>query len=136
MYEEQASLFYYLTVGNESYVMPSIPNEDVKEGILKGMYKYKGAEINKTNLHAELLGSGSILNEVLKAGQIPENQYDVATDVWSVTSYKQLYRDGDAVERWNMFHPSELVQSYLCDCMLRRCAGRICGGFELCQSTS
>ena len=72
------------------------------------MYKYKGAEINKTNLHAQLLGSGSILNEVLKAGQILEYQYNVATDVWSVTSYKQLYRDGDAVERWNMFHPSEL----------------------------
>jgi pyruvate dehydrogenase E1 component len=86
MYEEQASLFYYLTVGNEPYVIPSIPNEDVKEGILKGMYKYKGAEINKTNLHAELLGSSSILNEVLKAGQILEYQYNVATDVWSVTS--------------------------------------------------
>jgi pyruvate dehydrogenase E1 component len=84
-----------------------MPNEDVKEGILKGMYKYKGTDIKKTNLHAQLLGSGSILNEVLKAGQILENKYNVAADVWSVTSYKQLYRDGDAVERWNMLHPSE-----------------------------
>lgn len=107
MYEDQESIYYYLTVGNEPYVMPPMPNEDVKDGILKGMYKYKGTDLKETNLHAQLLGSGSILNEVLKAGQILEDRYNVAADVWSVTSYKQLYRDGDSVERWNMLHPSE-----------------------------
>ena len=107
MYEEQESIYYYLTVGNEPYVMPPMPNEDVKEGVLKGMYKYKGTDLKDTNLHAQLMGSGSILNEVLKAGQILEERYNVAADVWSVTSYKQLYRDGDAVDRWNMLHPSE-----------------------------
>ena len=107
MYEEQESIFYYLTVGNEPYAMPPMPAADVKEGILKGIYKYKASEKKNTNLHAQLFGSGSILNEVLKAQGMLEEKYNVAADVWSVTSYKQLYRDGAAAERWNMLHPSQ-----------------------------
>jgi pyruvate dehydrogenase E1 component len=108
MYEEQESIFYYLTVGNENYAMPVMPDGDsVKEGILKGMYKYKASENKKAKRHAQLFGSGAIMNEVLKAQQLLEEQYNIAADVWSVTSYKELRRDGLEVERWNMLNPSE-----------------------------
>ncbi len=108
MYEEQENIFYYLTVGNENYAMPVMPDSDsVKEGILKGMYKYKASENKKAKLHAQLFGSGAIMNEVLKAQRLLEEKYDIAADVWSVTSYKELRREGLEVERWNMLHPSE-----------------------------
>ncbi len=106
MYEEQESVFYYLTVMNEPYAMPPMP-EGVKEGILKGMYRLKASENKKAKLRAQLFGSGAILNEALKAQQLLSDRYDVAADVWGITSYKQLYRDGHDAERWNMLHPSE-----------------------------
>jgi pyruvate dehydrogenase E1 component len=106
MYRDQEQVFYYLTVMNEQYAMPPMP-EGVRDGILKGMYRVKASEKKKARLQAHLLGSGAILPEVLKAQQILEEQYDVAAEVWSVTSYGQLYRDGQAVERWNMLHPAE-----------------------------
>ncbi len=104
MYEEQESVFYYITVMNENYQMPPMP-EGAKEGIIKGMYKLKPAA-KKGKLKAHLFGSGTILNEVVKAQTILEN-YDVAADVWSVTSYKELRKDGLDCERWNMLHPTE-----------------------------
>jgi pyruvate dehydrogenase E1 component len=107
MYEKQADVFYYLTVTNEPYVMPPMPSQEVKAGVLKGMYKYRAAEKADTKLHAQLFGGGPILNEALKAQEILEERYNVAADVWSVTSYKELYRDAHAAERWNMLHPSE-----------------------------
>jgi pyruvate dehydrogenase E1 component len=83
----------------------------VRDGILKGMYRFRASQKDtakkKAKAQAQLLGSGAILNEVLKAQQILEEKYDVASDVWSVTSYQELYRDGHAVERWNRLHPSE-----------------------------
>lgn len=106
MYEEQEDVFYYFTVMNETYFQPPMP-KGVKEGIIKGMYKFKASENKDAKHHAQLLGSGSILNEALKAQRILEDKYGVAADVWSVTSYKELYRDGLDVERWNMLHPSE-----------------------------
>jgi pyruvate dehydrogenase E1 component len=108
MYEEQESVFYYLTVGNENYGMPHIPDGDaVKAGILKGMYKLRASENKDAQLHAQLFGSGAIMNEVLHAQQELEEKYNVAADVWSVTSYKELRRDGLDVERWNLLHPNE-----------------------------
>ena len=106
MYKEGESIFYYITVMNEPYVMPHMPG-DVKDGILKGMYKYKPASNKKAKLRAHLLGSGAILNEVLQAQEILEKNYGVAADVWSVTSYKCLYTDGIETERWNRLHPDE-----------------------------
>jgi pyruvate dehydrogenase E1 component len=91
---------------NEQYAMPQMP-EGSKEGILKGMYRFSKAKNTASKLKAQLLGSGAILNEVVKAQQILESQYDVAADVWSVTSYQELYRDGHAVDRWNRLHPGE-----------------------------
>src|SRR6202158_5944258 len=86
--------------------MPAMPEgKKVREGILKGLYRFKASEKKDAKLRAQLFGSGSIMFEVLKAQQILEEKYGVAADVWSVTSYKALYRDGNDCERWNMLHP-------------------------------
>jgi pyruvate dehydrogenase E1 component len=105
MYQEQEAVFYYLTVENEPYAMPAMPkSKGVREGILKGMYKFKPSAMKPTKLRAQLLGSGAIMNEVLKAQAMLE-KYKVSADVWSVTSYGELRRDGLAAERWNRLHP-------------------------------
>ena len=106
MYTEGESVFYYITVMNEQYEMPPMP-QGAREGILKGMYRFRASDKKKAKAKAQLLGSGAILNEVLKAQAILESQYDVAADVWSVTSYQELYRDGHAADRWNRLHPAE-----------------------------
>ena len=106
MYVNSESIFYYITVLNEPYVMPPMP-EGVKDGILRGMYKFRAAANKKAKLRAQLFGSGAILNEALQAQQILEKNYGVAADVWSVTSYKCLYADGIETERWNRLHPGE-----------------------------
>src|SRR5690348_6473095 len=84
MYKDGESIFYYLTVINEPYAMPSMPG-DVKEGILRGMYRFRKASNPKAKLKAQLFGSGAILNEALRAQEILETKYGVAADVWSVT---------------------------------------------------
>ena len=108
MYCEGEDWIYYLTVGNETYPMPAMPKgKGVREGILKGMYRFKATGLKgaKAKIRAHLLGSGAILNEALKAQRILEERYEVAADVWSVTSYKELYRDAVECERWNLLHP-------------------------------
>jgi pyruvate dehydrogenase E1 component len=106
MYVDQEDIYYYLTVMNENYSMPPMP-EGSREGILKGIYLFKKSEKADLKLKANLLGSGAILNEVLKAAEILERDYNVSTDVWSVTSYKQLHVEAMETERWNMLHPEE-----------------------------
>jgi pyruvate dehydrogenase E1 component len=103
MYVENEDVIYYLTVTNETYAMPPMP-EGCEGGILKGMYKYAPA-IHESPKSVQLLGSGAILGETLRAKQILETQYDVSADVWSVTSYKNLYRDGVETDRYNRLHP-------------------------------
>ncbi|MCH8325808.1 MAG: pyruvate dehydrogenase (acetyl-transferring), homodimeric type, partial [Bacteroidetes bacterium] len=105
MYVEQEKVFYYITVMNENYPMPAMP-KGVKEGIIKGMYKFK-ASSKKSKLKANLFGSGTILNEVIKAGEILEKKYNVAADIWSVTSYKELRNDALDVERYNLLNPDK-----------------------------
>jgi pyruvate dehydrogenase E1 component len=105
MYRDGESIFYYLTVMNEQYAQPAMP-AGAREGILRGMYKLRPAA-GKGKAKAQLFGSGAILPEVLKAQDLLAERYGVAADVWSVTSYGQLYRDGNACERWNMLHPGE-----------------------------
>ena len=104
MYKDGENIFYYITVMNEQYAMPAMPG-DVKEGILNGMYRFRASENKKSKLRAQLFGSGAILREVLQAQEILETKYGVAADVWSVTSYKQLYVDGNETDRWNRLHP-------------------------------
>jgi pyruvate dehydrogenase E1 component len=103
MYRDQESIFYYLTVMNEQYEMPPMP-EGSREGILKGMYRFSKAPNVKAKARAQLLGSGTILNEVRAAAGLLE-KYGVAADVWSVTSYNELYREAHACDRWNMLNP-------------------------------
>lgn len=105
MYCHQEDWIYYLTVMNETYLMPAMPKRaDVREGIIKGMYKYQTGK--KGKFKAQLLGSGAILNEVIKAQQLLE-KYQVSADVWSVTSYKELYTDAIECERWNLLNPQK-----------------------------
>jgi pyruvate dehydrogenase E1 component len=108
MYIDQESIFYYLTVTNEPLPMPEMPKEaNVREGILRGLYRFKTSDASDKKLRVQLLGSGTIMYEVLKAQNILKDKYGVAADVWSVTSYKELYRDANDCERWNMLHPGE-----------------------------
>jgi pyruvate dehydrogenase E1 component len=103
MYEKGEDCFYYITMYNEDYAMPAMP-EGSAEGILRGMYKLKPASGEAV---AQLFGSGPILNEVLRAQEVLSSKYGVHADVWSVTSYTELRRDALAVERWNRLHPAE-----------------------------
>jgi pyruvate dehydrogenase E1 component len=117
MYKEGESIFYYITVMNENYPMPAMPG-DVREGILKGMYRFRAAENNDSQLRAQLFGSGAILNEALRAQEILGEKYGVAADVWSVTSYKALYTDGIETDRWNRLHPAERARvPYVTECL-------------------
>lgn len=100
MYDDKENIFYYLTVGNDTYPMPPMP-ENAQEGILKGMYRFKKSKLDKGDRKAHLLGSGAIMKEVLAAAKILEADYGVAVDIWSVTSYKALYDDAIDTERNN-----------------------------------
>jgi pyruvate dehydrogenase E1 component len=113
MYEVGENLFYYLTLGNENYPMPPMP-EGSAEGILQGMYKLRPAAGKGKGTRVHLLGSGAILREALRAQEILAERFEVAADVWSVTSYKELRRDALEAERWNLLHPTvEPRRSYL-----------------------
>jgi pyruvate dehydrogenase E1 component len=103
MYELGEDRFYYITMYNEDYAMPAMP-EGVEEGILRGMYKVKAAAGEAA---VTLFGSGPILNEVLRAQEMLASKFEVQADVWSVTSYTELRRDALATERWNRLHPAE-----------------------------
>jgi pyruvate dehydrogenase E1 component len=117
MYRDQESIFYYLTVMNEQYEMPPMP-EGSREGILKGLYRFRPSTNGGAKHRAQLLGSGAILNETLAAQTLLEEKYGVAADVWSVTSYTELHRDGNEVERWNMLHPAEKPRvPYVTQCL-------------------
>jgi pyruvate dehydrogenase E1 component len=117
MYKDGESIFYYITLMNEPYSMPPMPT-GVKDGILKGMYRYRASANKKSKLRAQLFGSGSILNEALRAQEILEEKYGVAADVWSVTSYKALYTDGNEAERLNRLHPAEKPRvPYVSQCL-------------------
>jgi len=117
MYEKQENVFYYLSVGNENYAMPPMPS-NVKEGILKGVYLFKKSEKKDAAAYAHLFGSGAITNQVIKAQAILEEQYNVAADIWSVTSYIELRRDGLNVERWNMLNPTKEKRiAYITKCL-------------------
>jgi pyruvate dehydrogenase E1 component len=112
MYQEQENLVYYITIHNENYTMPAMP-EGAANGIIKGMYCYsRSSQEAKDGRKAHLFGSGAIMSEVLKARQILEES-GIATDVWSVTSYNELNRQGLAVERRWLLEPDTEQRPYV-----------------------
>jgi pyruvate dehydrogenase E1 component len=106
MYVKGEDTFYYVTLYNEDYSMPAVPEGIDAEGILRGLYRFKPAAAAK-KLRAQILGSGVILRQALKAQEMLAERYGVAADVWSATSYQQLRNEALAVERWNRLHPGE-----------------------------
>ncbi|HEY2524694.1 MAG TPA: pyruvate dehydrogenase (acetyl-transferring), homodimeric type, partial [Candidatus Binataceae bacterium] len=117
MLAEQEDVFYYITLMNENYVHPPMP-EGVEDGILKGMYPLINSGANGKVPRVQLLGSGTILREAIAAADLLRDDFGVAADVWSVPSFTQLRRDGIDVERWNMLHPTEPQRlSYVETCL-------------------
>ena len=105
MYQEREDHFYYLTLYNENYPMPAMPEGQDPEDVIKGIYRFRAAANGKAVV--QLFGSGPILNEALRAQQILSEKYGVDADVWSVTSYNELRREALGVERWNRLHPGQ-----------------------------
>jgi len=105
MYERGEDVFYYLTLYNQDYPMPAMP-EGVEEGIVRGLYLYRGA-VQQAKHRAQLLGSGPMMLGCLRAQEILAARFEVAADVWSATSYQQLRNEALAAERWNRLHPGE-----------------------------
>jgi pyruvate dehydrogenase E1 component len=119
MVERQEDVFYYLTLMNENYEHPAMP-QGVEEGILKGMYLLRESKA-KAKSRVQLLGSGTILREVLGAAELLESDWGIAADVWSATSFTQLRRDGLAADRWNMLHPEASPhKAYVTECLEKR----------------
>ena len=126
MYVEQQDVFYYLTLMNENYAHPSMP-EGAEEGIIKGMYLLRGQKTedsvqkNQKKPRVQLMGSGTILREVIEAAELLEKDFGVSSDIWSVTSFTELRRDGLDCERWNMLHPeAKPRKSHVEQCMEKR----------------
>ena len=109
MYEEQEDIYYYVTLMNENYPHPGLADagEAAERGILKGLYKLKGGGKGKKGQRVQLMGSGTILREVIAAAELLQSDWGISADVWSATSYNELRRDGMAAERWNLLHPTE-----------------------------
>ncbi|OUT59991.1 MAG: pyruvate dehydrogenase (acetyl-transferring), homodimeric type [Rhodopirellula sp. TMED11] len=113
MYTDGETCIYYLMSENEEYTHPAMP-EGCEEGIVKGMYKFSSREVDGAKARVQLFGSGAILNSVVAAQTLLAEKYNIASDVWSVTSYTQLRREAQSCARWNMLHPTETPRvSYL-----------------------
>lgn len=109
MTKEEEDIFYYITLHNENYPQP--PSlENVEKGILKGLYRFETSTLKQPKARVQILGSGPLINAAFEAKNLLENKFDIAADVWSVTSYNELHRDAMNCERWNMLHPGEKPQ--------------------------
>lgn len=122
MFHAQESVFYYVTLGNEPYPMPPMP-DGVAEGIVRGIYRFNHREPQNDRPHIQLFGSGAILREVLRAQELLEDRFGIGSDVWSVTSYKELRREALSVDRWNRFHPTESPRESYVEQVLRNVKG-------------
>jgi pyruvate dehydrogenase E1 component len=122
MYAEEQDVFFYIMAMNEKYLQPEMP-KGVEEGIIKGMYLLKKSA--KKQHKVQLLGAGAILREVIAAAELLETDFDIAADVWSVTSFPELRRDGMAVERANMFTPEKKSQKTYVELCLEKTEGPI-----------
>jgi pyruvate dehydrogenase E1 component len=120
MYQEQEDVYYYITVMNENYEHPALP-AGAESGILKGMYLLREGKSKKGAPKVQLLGSGTILREVIAGADLLEKEFGVAADIWSVTSFNELRRDGLDVQRWNMLHPEQPPRlSHIEECLKDR----------------
>lgn len=120
MYQEQEDVFYYITVMNENYAHPGLP-EGAEQGILKGIYLLREGGKRSKGARIQLLGSGTILREVIAAADILQKEYSVIADIWSVTSFTELRREALSVARWNLLHPTEPAKlSYVENCLKDR----------------
>jgi pyruvate dehydrogenase E1 component len=126
MYSDQLEMFYYITVTNELYSMPALP-AGAEEGIVRGMYLLQpDTRLPQAKARVQLLGSGAILREVLAAAELLANDHGIASDVWSVTSFNELARDGDAARRHQRLHPTlPAKQSYVEQCLAGRPPGPV-----------
>jgi pyruvate dehydrogenase E1 component len=116
MVEQQEDVFYYITLMNENYPHPAFP-EGAREGILKGMYKLSDGGTTK-GARVQLLGSGTILREVMAAGELLKSDWGVTADIWSCPSFTELKREGMAASRWNLLHPTDKPRaSYVEQCL-------------------
>ena len=117
MFREHENIYYYITVMNENYTHPQMP-KGCEEGIRKGMYLLRQNRTEDRKSEVQLLGSGTILREVIAAADLLEQDFRVFADIWSVTSFNELAREGDQVQRWNMLHPEEKPKiSYVTKCL-------------------
>jgi pyruvate dehydrogenase E1 component len=120
MYQEQEDVYYYITVMNENYAHPAMP-EGVEKGILKGMYLFSEGKTKKGQQKVQLIGSGTILRELIAGAELLENDFGISADIWSATSFNELRRDGLEAERWNMLHPEAKRRvSYVEQCLKDR----------------
>ncbi|WP_165855983.1 pyruvate dehydrogenase (acetyl-transferring), homodimeric type [Marinobacter sp. JSM 1782161] len=122
MYEDNENVFYYVTMMNENYEQPAMP-KGAEDGIIKGMYKFGTVDTKgrKKKPRVQLLGAGTILNEVRAAAELLRDDYGVASDIWSVTSFNELARDGQHVDRWNKLHPDDKPkQPYVTQCLQKQ----------------
>jgi pyruvate dehydrogenase E1 component len=107
MYEDKENCFYYITTMNENYLHPAMP-KGAEDGIIRGGYLLEqGAKTAKTKPRVQLMGAGTILNEVIAAAKILSKDFKVEADIWSLPSINELTREGQAVTRWNILHPEE-----------------------------
>ena len=114
MCEQDKDVIYYLTLENENYLHPPIPN-DATHGIIKGLYKIKDSK----NADARIFGSGPLLNEALAASELLSQDWNIHCEVWNVTSFSELRKNAEEVDRWNTLHPSDKNQkSYLEECIV------------------
>ena len=114
MCEQDKDVIYYLTLENENYLHPPIPN-DATHGIIKGLYKIKDSK----NADARIFGSGPLLNEALAASELLSKDWNIHCEVWNVTSFSELRKNAEEVDRWNTLHPSDKSQkSYLEECIV------------------
>jgi pyruvate dehydrogenase E1 component len=135
MYVEQEDVFYYLTLMNENYHHPAMP-EGVEDGIVRGMYLFRDAAPERTDgPRVQLIGSGTILREVIAAADLLADDFGVAADVWSAPSFTELRRDGMDTDRWNMLHPTaERRSSHVERCLSSRPAGPVVAATDYMRS--
>ena len=135
MYAEQEDVYFYLTVMNENYQHPAMP-DGVEDGILRGMYLLReGAKTKKGAPRVQLLGSGTILREVIAAADLLAEDFGVTADIWSVPSFTQLRRDGLDAERWSLLHPTETPRrSYVETCLADQPTGPVVAATDYMKS--